>query len=79
MKARSSWELDVRSTCKNPLLLSILVLYRQEAILSRVVSISRSDPEWFEVFLFSSPQSTTSRWAEDRGLATRKQGSHRWG
>ena len=36
-------------------LLSIFVLKRQEAIFSRVDSILGMDPEWFNVFLFSSP------------------------
>ena len=64
----------VRSTCQKPLRLSIFVLERQEAIFSRVEFMIGIDPEWFSVFLFSSPYSTTSRLAVDPGLATRKQG-----
>ena len=37
------------------------------------------DPEWFSVFLFSSPLSTTSRLAVDPGLATKKEGLQCWG
>ena len=73
-RASSSWAVAVRSTCQKPLRLSILVLYLHWAIRSRVLSMLRILPEWFWVFLLTSPQSTTSRRAVDPGFATRKQG-----
>ena len=68
MKASSSWALGVTFTCPNPLILSILFLWRQEANFSRVDSMLGMDPEWLNVFLFSSPSSATSRLAVDPGL-----------
>ena len=44
-----------RSTCQKPMRLSILVLNRHLAILSRVFSMLGILPEWFLVFLLTSP------------------------
>ena len=46
-KARSSWAARVRSTCQKPRRLSILVLNRRLAILSRVFSMLGILPELF--------------------------------
>ena len=54
-KASSSWGAQVRSTCQKPLRLSILVLNWHSAILSRVFSMLGILPEWFWVFLLTSP------------------------
>ena len=54
-KMSSSWAARVRCRCQKPRRLSILVLNRHLAILSRVFSMWRILPEWFWVFLLTSP------------------------
>ena len=54
-KASSTWAAQVRSTCQQPLSLFILVFNRHLAILSRVFYMSGIPPEWFWVFLLTSP------------------------
>ena len=51
----SSWAAAVRSTCQNPLRLSVLVFYLHFPIRSRVFSMLGILPEWFWVFLLTSP------------------------
>ena len=54
-KASSSWAARVRYTCQNALRLSILVLNQILAILCTVFSMLGILPEWFWVFLLTSP------------------------
>ena len=70
----SSRATAVRSTCQNPLCLSILVLYLHMAIRSRVFSTFGILPRWFYVLLLTSPRSTTKRIAAHPGLVTKKHG-----
>ena len=55
IKASSPRAAAVRSTYQKPLRLSILVLYLHLAIRSRVFSMLGILPEWFWVFLLTSP------------------------
>ena len=48
---------QVRSTCLKPLRLSVHDLNRHLVIPSRVFSVLMILPEWFWVFLLTSPQS----------------------
>ena len=54
-KASSYLAAQVRSTCPNPVRLSILVLYRRLKIHSNVFSMRRILAEWFWVFFLTSP------------------------
>ena len=54
-KGNKAWAARVRSTRKNPLPLSILVLNQHLVILSRVFSMLGILPEWFWVFWLTSP------------------------